>query len=41
MRLGDLAAENESYAGAYGFGSEERHKQVGGVRQARTFIFDQ
>jgi hypothetical protein len=41
VRLGDLAAENESDTCAYGLGGEEWHKQVGGVRQARTFVFDQ
>jgi hypothetical protein len=39
--LGDLAAEDEPNACAYGFRGEEGHKKVCGVGQSRPFIFDQ
>jgi hypothetical protein len=38
--LGDLAAEDESNARAYGLRGEEGHKEVCGVGQARTLIVD-
>jgi hypothetical protein len=40
VRLGDLPAEREADARSRGFRREEGHEQVGGVRQAGAFIFD-
>jgi hypothetical protein len=38
MRLGNLTAQHKTDAGTATLGGEERHKQVGGVGQAWTFV---
>src|SRR5262245_40754209 len=40
VRLGDLAAENQSDARALRLRREERNEEVGAVRDSRSFVLD-
>src|SRR5437867_3761706 len=40
VRVGDLAAQNQTDARTSGFGGKERNKKVGGVGEPRAFVLN-